>query len=219
MASVFQLTKAREVQLFGEVIARVDTQDSVVALTFDDGPVPRSTEVVLSSLASAGARATFFLTGEAIETHSAAARQIVAAGHEIGNHSYSHPRMLGLSVNRIASEVERTDIAIRQLGYEGPIHFRSPYGKRFVAASWYLGRTDRVNVMWDVEGDGDPEIARSAPRIVEHVLTHVRPGSIVLLHVMGRHNEEKLAAVPAILAGLSQRGYRLVTVSDLLNDH
>jgi peptidoglycan-N-acetylglucosamine deacetylase len=214
--AAWSLSDARSFQLVGEIVPRVETRERLVALTFDDGPLPAATRKVLDVLAAEGVRATFFLNGSSIREHPAAARAIVQEGHEVGNHSYSHPVMLGLSQARIREEIERTDARIRQAGHDGPIHFRSPYGKKLVALPLYLARTGRTNVSWDVEPDSDPEIARDSARIVEHVLENVRPGSIVLLHVMTRHYEPSRSAVPEIVRGLKARGYELVTVSELL---
>jgi len=212
----FRFSGARTVQLFGGIVWRVETADSVVALTFDDGPLPGSTERVLRALEAEGARATFFLNGSSMVEHPEQARRIVAAGHQVGNHTWTHPRMLGLSTARIRAEIEPTDSLIRALGQAGPILFRSPYGKKLVALPWYLHRTGRTNLFWDVEPDSDPEIAGDSARIVRHVLERARPGSIVLLHVMTRHYRPGLAAVPEIVRGLKARGYRFVTVTELM---
>jgi peptidoglycan-N-acetylglucosamine deacetylase len=212
----FQFSKARTLQLFGEIVPRVEVADSVVALTFDDGPAPAATDRILEILDAYGVRATFYLNGEAIDAHPASARRIVDAGHEVGNHGYTHTSMLGLSLARLRDEVERTDAQIRRAGYEGEIHFRSPYGKKFVALPWYLARTGRKNVFWDVEPESHPEVAREAGRIAEHVVEKVQPGSIVLLHVMSRSRVESMEAVPGIIEALHERGYRFVTVSELL---
>ena len=212
----WRFSNARTVQLFGEIVPRVETADSVVALTFDDGPLPDATARILEVLDAHGARATFFLNGAQVDAHPEAARRIVAAGHEVGNHSYTHPMMLGLSLTRIRDEIEHTDAALRRAGHAGPIHFRSPYGKKYAALPYHLATTGRTNVFWDVEPETFPEIARDAERIAAHVLAEVRPGSIVLLHMMGASRAESLRAVPAIVEGLHARGYRLVTVSDLM---
>jgi peptidoglycan-N-acetylglucosamine deacetylase len=212
----WRLSNARSIQLLGTIVHRVDVSDSVVALNLDDGPTPDATLRVLSDLAGEDVRATFFLNGTSMEEHPAATRALVAAGHEIGNHSYSHPAMLGLSQERIEHEIERTDQLIREAGYRGPIHFRSPYGKKLVALPLYLSRTGRTNVLWDVEPETDPEVGRDPTLIVDHMLEHVRPGSIILLHVMTRTREPSRAAVPEIVRALHARGYRFVTVSELL---
>jgi peptidoglycan/xylan/chitin deacetylase (PgdA/CDA1 family) len=212
----FRFSKARTLQLFGDIVPRVETEDSIVALTFDDGPASAPTEKVLAVLASHGVRATFYLNGQGIEEHFSAAQRIVQAGHEVGNHTYTHPVMLGLSQERIRTEIERTDAQIRRAGFTGEIHFRSPYGKKYVALPYYLARTNRKNIFFDVEPESFPEVAGEAERITEHVLERARPGSIILLHVMSRARAESLEAVPRIIEGLHQKGYRFVTVSELL---
>src|SRR5687768_16415074 len=89
-----QLARARSLQLLGELVNRVPTAERVVALTFDDGPEPGQTEDVLAILSRERVLATFFLVGREIDRHPELARRIVAAGHEVGNHSYSHRRMV-----------------------------------------------------------------------------------------------------------------------------
>lgn len=212
----WRLCNARSMQLLGQIVNRVETTEPVVALTFDDGPAPDATIRILHDLAAEDVRATFFLIGSRIAEQLASAKALVAAGHEIGNHTNSHPRMLGLSQERIAHELERTDELIRQAGYDGTIHFRSPFAKKLVALPLYLRRNSRINVLWDVEPESDPEVSRDPARIVRHVIENVRPGSIVLLHVMPPTRQASLAAVRQIVRQLRARGYRFVTVSELL---
>lgn len=213
---LWRVSAARRLQLMGELVTRVETTDSIVALTFDDGPVPAATRQVLETLRSRGVRATFFLTGAEMEQNPEAARLIVQAGHEVGNHSWSHPRMIGLSLDSIAREIEATDRQIRRAGQIGEIHFRSPFGKKLFALPYYLWRTGRTNVSWDVEPDSDPAIGASAERVAAHALERTRPGSIILLHVMYASRAESLKAVPLVIDGLHRRGYRFVTVSEAL---
>ena len=212
----YRFSKARRVQLFGGIVPRVETRERVVALTFDDGPMPVYTDSVLGLLEREGVRATFFLTGYALAEHPDEGRKIAAAGHEVGNHSWSHRWMMGMPLERIRREIHDTDAAIRRTGYAGPIHFRSPYGKKLVALPWVLHREDRLNIFFDVEPESYPEVDAGADRIAAHVLERARPGSIILLHPMFRGRERTRAALPAIIDGLQARGYRFVTVSDLL---
>ena len=214
--ATWNFINARTRQSLGEIVPRVETTDSVVALTFDDGPLPGTTQRILAALDSADVRATFFLIGSAIERNPGEARAIVNAGHEVGNHSFTHPMMVGMSRGEIRDELERTDGQIRAAGYAGPIHFRSPYGKKLVALPLVLSGTGRKNIFWDVEPETYPDVARDSARIVEHVLGGTRPGSIILMHVMSRHYEPSLKAVPQIIGDLKARGYAFVTVSELL---
>jgi peptidoglycan/xylan/chitin deacetylase (PgdA/CDA1 family) len=212
----WKLSKARTFQVAGELVPRVSTTAPVVALTFDDGPTPQYTQEILSLLRKRDVKATFFVTGREASEHPDLARRIVAEGHELGNHTYTHPRMLLKSQAFIRDEVERTDGAIREAGYQGPIHFRPPFGAKLIGLPLYLRRTSRTTIMWDVEPESYPEVASRADRIVAHVLEKTRPGSIIQLHVMYRSRAESRKAVPGIIDGLRERGLRFVTVSELL---
>ncbi|MDY7080810.1 MAG: polysaccharide deacetylase family protein [Chloroflexota bacterium] len=214
--SAWRISKSRTFQCFGGIVQRVDTSAPVVALTFDDGPSSQFTEEVLAILREHDVRATFFVTGRALEENEAAAHRIVEEGHELGNHTYSHQRMVLKSYAFIQREIERTDQLIREVGYEGDIHFRSPYGKKLIALPYYLDQTGRLNIFFDVEPESYPEVAADADRIVEHALGKVRPGSIVLLHVMHESRVESRRALPGIIQGLQEQGYDFVTVSELL---
>jgi chitin deacetylase len=212
----FQISKSRTFQFFGEIIPRVNTQEKIVALTFDDGPTPGVTEEVLSILNEENIKATFFVIGADLERNLEEGRKIVAAGHELGNHSYTHERMVLKTPSFIKSEIERTDQLIRQAGYQSTIHFRPPFGKKLILLPYYLSRTSRKTITWDVEPDSYPEIAANSNRIVSHVMEKVRPGSIVLLHVMYPQRDASLKAVKGIITGLKGEGYSFKTVSQLL---
>lgn len=214
--AAWKIHKSRTFQLMGTLVPRVETTDSLVALTFDDGPTPRFTQQILSILGEKDVPATFFLVGSALERFPEEARLLAEAGHELGNHSYTHRHMVLRRLSTVEEEVERTDRALRALGYTGPIHFRAPYGKRLVVLPYYLKRTGRVHVLWDVEPESYREVARDSARIVEHVVERVRPGSIVLLHPFFESRRESVKAVPAIIEELERRGYRFVTVSELM---
>lgn len=216
LAALRQVSGSRTFQFFGRLVPRVNTSRKVVALTFDDGPVPGATEQVLATLGRERVRATFFVIGAELERNMDVGRKLVAAGHELGNHSYSHERMLFVTPSRVRREVERTDELIRQAGYAGEITFRPPYGKKLFALPYYLSRTGRTTVTWDVEPDSYPEVAADSDKIAEHVLTRARPGSIIILHVMYPSRAESLKAVPKIIEGLKARGYDFKTVTELL---
>ncbi|MGO1052427.1 polysaccharide deacetylase family protein [Crossiella sp. CA198] len=211
----WELTSARSFQFYGGLTDRVDTTEKVVALTFDDGPTERTPEV-LAALAAAKVRATFFVTGRELAAHPGQGEAIVRAGHELGNHSYSHERMVLVGEDFVRSEVERTDALIRAAGHTGPIHFRPPNGKKLITLPRYLAARQRQTIMWDVEPESDGTDAADPAAISRSVLDKTRPGSIVLLHVMYPVRQPSLAAVPGLISGLIERGYRFVTVSELL---
>src|SRR4030095_3689082 len=211
----YKVSNSRTFQFFGEIVSRVNTRQKVVALTFDDGPTPGVTEEVLSILNEAGVKATFFVIGMELERNLEEGRKIVAAGHELGNHTYSHERMVLKTPSFIRSEIERTDQLIRQVGYQSTIHFRPPFGKKLILLPYFLARTSRKTLTWDVEPDSYPEIAADSNKIVAHVMEKTKPGSIILLHVMGR--SESLKAVKGVITGLKGERYSFKTVSEMLD--
>lgn len=212
--TLLQVAKSPSFQFFGTIVDRVDTAEKVVALTFDDGPDPAGTRTILDTLKTHQVPATFFLIGHEMAAHPDLAHAIAAAGHEIGNHSFSHDRMIGVTPAWVADEVEATDALIRAAGYPGEIFFRPPNGKKLFALPHYLAEHHRTTITWDVapDSDGIPDTAT----VERTVLGQVRPGSIVVLHAMYASREQSRRAIDPILDQLKQRGYRFVTVSQLL---
>ncbi|WP_167441746.1 polysaccharide deacetylase family protein [Amycolatopsis vastitatis] len=212
--TLFEVSKSRTFQFFGTLVNRVETSEKIVALTLDDGPDPAGAHAILDTLRGRQVPATFFLIGRDIAAHPDLAHDIAAAGHEIGNHSFSHDRMIGVTPSWVADEVEATDALIRTTGYTGEILFRPPNGKKLFALPRYLADHHRTTITWDVEPDseGDPDAAT----IERATVDQVRPGSIILLHGMYGSREPTRQALVPILDRLKQRGYRFVTVSQLL---
>jgi peptidoglycan-N-acetylglucosamine deacetylase len=216
-AMVFwRISRSTTFQFFGEIVPRVDTTQRVVALTFDDGPAVGATDQILATLNDEHVHATFFLIGGELEQNLAEGRKIAAAGHEIGNHSYSHKRMLLVTPSFVKQEIESTDKLIRAAGYQGEILFRPPYGKKLFALPYYLSKTGRKTIMWDVDPDANPDNAATSDRIAEYVVSKTRPGSIIILHVMYSSRVETMKAVKKIIEDLKQQGYSFKTVSELL---
>lgn len=209
----YTLSKSRTFQLAGEIVNRVDTIEKVVALTFDDGPTEWTPEI-LNVLAAMKIPATFYLNGADLDRHPDEGAAMARAGHEIGNHTYTHRRMMLVSAATVAEEIERTDAAIARTGYRGPVTFRPPYGKKLWALPRYLANHGRTTVTWDLEPDsaGTP----TTEQIVTDTVENVRPGSIILLHVMLKSRSVSRSAVPQIIDRLQSEGYQFVTVSELL---
>ena len=218
--SGFLLSKSRTFQFFGGITNRVNTNQKVVALTFDDAPLSKSNEV-LEILKQKQVRATFYVVGQNIERYPKEARAIVDAGMEIGNHSYSHKRFLFKSLAFIDSEVQKTNALIRDIGYEGEITFRPPNGKKLIGLPWYLKQHRIKTIMWDVEPDAYSsnfkEGSEKTDFLVNHTLENTKPGSIILIHPLCNSCESDRQALGQIIDGLQTQGYIFVTVSELLN--
>lgn len=180
-----------------------------VALTFDDGPVPNTREV-LAALSEVGARASFFMTGQMAATHPEIAAEVAAAGHELGNHGWSHTDFTELSEGELRSELSRTAEAIESATGSRPSVARPPYG----SLSPQVSQTAKMPmIMWST--DSRDWQHRSAAHTHRQVIDEVEPGAIVLLHDLEVSTAE---AIPLILRDLLAKGYHLVTVSEILGD-
>ena len=212
----YRLIPSRTTQLAGELVQRVETDERIVALTFDDGPSDADADAVLDALAQRGVVATFYLNGRDIEQNSDAMQAIIAGGHEIGNHTWSHRSMAFVTFDTVADEVESTDAAIRAAGYEGPITFRPPFGNKLLTLPLYLAQHDRVTVTWDVSAEDFSGAEQSSSEIANATVGMTSPGSIILLHPwFGRTSSQK--AIGEVIDLLQEQGYRFVTVSDLID--
>lgn len=205
-----KLSKARCFTLIGDVVCHVDTNDKLVALTFDDGPSEQGVNAVLPLLEKYHAKGTFFLIGERVD--ASLVKRIIDGGHEIGNHSFNHHRMVYRTSAFYDDEIRRTDAVLTAAGSPTPTLFRPPFGKKLVGVPLAVERSGKRLIMWDT---GDPP-DRDPKVYAEKVLREVRPGSIVLIHPMYAGNATERAALPLIMDGLTRRGFRMVTVSELL---
>lgn len=209
LAGLGLLADSHSAQLLGAHLDALASRERGVVLSFDDGPDPDATPEILTVLRSRRVQATFFLIGQRIRRYPSLAASIVAEGHQVGNHSFSHPRMVLENPIAYGREIDRTDRLIRSLGYRGTIDFRPPYGQKLVVLPWLLARRHKLSVLWSVDArdwiDKDPD------SIARRVLRQVRPGSIVLLH----DQAQTARALPQIIDGLRRRGYRFRTVRPL----
>ncbi len=212
---VYWLNRARTIQLFGEIYARVETDQKVVALTLDDGPNEKI-DTVLAILKSHNVKASFFPIGNLMEKDLSPIQKIVNEGHELGNHSYTH-RILSLrSYETIRQEIEPTDKLLREAGYIGDIHFRPPYGMKIFMLPFYLKQNNRKTIIWDVSPEGDPKLNEDADKLSQFVIDQTTNGSIILLHPMNDGREASLHSLDPIIRGLKAKGFVFKTVSELL---
>ena len=212
---LWNLCNSRSFQLAGELITDVPLADSLIALTFDDGPSAKYTDEILSILDHYNVKATFFVTGREVEEFPNEARKIVEAGHQLGNHSYSHKKMIFRSANFIKSELDRTDQAIMDTGYMGEIYFRPPYCKKLILLPMILSRRNQVSITWDIEPESYGEVRNSAQNIASHISESIHSGSIILLHVMYNQSEESRKSLPIFIEELLMQGYNFVTIDEL----
>lgn len=213
LVSLYYVMSAREFQLFGRLVDHIDTDKKVVYLTFDDGPT-KNTGRILKTLEELNVKASFFLIGQSIEENPVLTQQIVDAGHDIGNHSYSHPRLIFRSLNSIKNEVDQTNTLIKNAGYHREIFFRPPYGKKFLLLPWYLNQIGQTTVMWTLEPDSFAEINKDADSMAQYVIDNVSDGAIILLHPMNDDTDKTLDAIKKIVSSLRDSGYSFERLSE-----
>ena len=203
---------------FGKNIVHLNTDQRIVALTYDDGPNPPYTDALLDVLAKHEVKATFFMIGNRVEKHPETVRRVIAEGHQIGNHTYSHPVLGFLPPTSVRRQIERTDKLLRQVGVIGEIVFRAPMLTRFLPVAWVLARGERTHVSCDVwSWDWTTQ---TPDRITKTVLKKIKPGSIIVLHdgIAGKKKEDRSGTIEAtdrIITALKKDGYRFVRLSDV----
>ncbi|MGH2745768.1 MAG: polysaccharide deacetylase family protein [Thermoleophilaceae bacterium] len=211
-------------QLYGATIARSPEARGLIALTYDDGPNPRFTESLLSVLERHGAHATFFLIGKWTEREPALAREVQAAGHAIGNHTFTHPTLALCTSDRVQEELRRCRAAVEGAGVsfsevDGAALMRPPWGRRRPGTLRAIRAAGYVPVTWSVTG-WDWRKRETADTIADRC-SKAQDGDEILLHD-GVHTEpagDRAASVGAtdkILGRLTAKGYRFVTVPELV---
>ena len=198
------------------VVARVETTKRVVALTFDDGPHPEWTPLVQERLAQAHVPATFFLIGHDVVSRPDLMRAELAAGSEVGDHTFRHPRLTRVPAARAQAEIRQGAEAITGNGGRRPTLFRPPYGKTNEAVDAMARAEGMRVVLWDLSLEHYVDhvpVAKGVARLVDAV----RPGAIILAHDGGKSDRSRtMEALPLLISLLKARGYRFVTVSQLL---
>lgn len=187
----------------------VHTQEKVVALTFDDGPDPNYTQQVLDVLKEKNVKATFFVLGENVKLYPELLLQIDKAGHEIGNHGYSHT----YNTSQTVRELVKTDEVIFESLHLHTSFYRPPGGFVSKAVLQDVKAKGHVLTLWSIDSRDwrNPGVSR----IVQNVVDHSFPGAIILLHDGGEKRQQTAEALKIIIDRLRDDGYRFVTLSEL----
>ena len=196
------------------VVTHGKREEKTIALTFDDGPHPKYTAQILELLAHYNIRATFFVVGQNLEFFPTAAKQLIASGNEIGNHTYTHPHMSNLDASGLQKEINKTNALLEKMGAKPAALFRPPEGKRSSPHLTVISDMQYKTVLWSV--DTRDWAHTPSDTIVENVLTHVRGGDIILFHDFVSKPNTTITALKQLIPELLQRGYRFVTVSELI---
>jgi peptidoglycan-N-acetylglucosamine deacetylase len=213
--AVSMLPNASQAQAIAPVPAslnRVETSLRQVALTFDDGPHPNHTPLLLDILAQWRARATFYVIGQQVRRFPDIARRIVAEGHELGNHTWDHPTLSRMGEGAVLSQIDRAQAQIAEVTGFMPVSMRPPYGAILAGQSrMILSRRAMPTILWSV----DPEDWRrpGTSVVARRMLQGARPGGILLAHDI---HGATVRAIPEVLEGLVAQRLATVTVSELI---
>ncbi|MBY0148295.1 polysaccharide deacetylase family protein [Neobacillus niacini] len=197
------------------MINEVHTSQRMVAITFDDGPNPLYTPQILEIFSEAKAKATFFMIGEQMKSHPEVVKQVAEGGHEIGNHTFSHPKLSQLSIDDCLAEIEQTEKFAVELAGRKPVVFRPPY---------FDYNQDTVSLLqqkgYPMIGAVNLEAQDWEQPGVEHILGKSRDvvenGSILIFHDGYGDRSQTIEAVRMLVSELISQDYQLVTVSELL---
>jgi peptidoglycan/xylan/chitin deacetylase (PgdA/CDA1 family) len=196
-------------------VAEGGTGQREIALTFDDGPSPY-TPAILRVLERMHAPATFFVVGQQLNAFATGLRDEINAGFEIGDHTENHAWLIRLNPAGQYGQIHDDAVRINRLGAPFPQLFRPPYGAYNAQTMKLIGGLKMMMVLWSIDpGDWRRPGVRA---ILANVLSHSRPGGIVELHDGGGDRTQTIDALPAIINGLRQRHYKLVSVAQLVRD-
>ncbi len=201
-------------QKVAKVYGGSNSGEMKIALTFDDGPHPKYTERILDILARYDIKATFFVVGENVEYYSETAKRTVREGHEIGNHTYSHPHLRGIDSASLAEEVRRCEKTVEQLLGCKTTLFRPPEGVVDDAVKSMAVESSYDLILWRI--DTRDWAGTSTYDICENIKTNIRDGDIILMHDYITKNCHTVDALESIIPTLLERGYKFVTVSELI---
>lgn len=199
------------------MIYKAQTDQKMIALTFDDGPDERFTPEILAVLKKHNVKATFFLLGMRVNKYPHVAKQIYNEGHIVGNHTYWHPELTKTGVENMVWEVKQNEEKIKSVINVKTDLFRAPYGALNDELVRKIGEMNYRGVGWSV--DSEDWKGLSADEIKKNVLNEVHPGAIILMHSAGHWTQDlsgTAESLEELIPYLRKRGYEFVTVPEIL---
>ena len=205
LAGICQRTGRKAIQVL------IDPSMPMVALTFDDGPNPQYTPKVLDILYEQQVPATFFLVGKKFEGNELIIEEIAASGHEIGNHTFSHPDLMTLNKQQIQQEIQLTEAELKKVLPDYRVNYvRPPYGRYTEDVE---NAIDLPLMLWTI--DSGDWLSPDAEIIYQTVVNNIQDGDIIVFH---DNNAETVKALEKIISELKTRGFQFVTVSQMLEN-
>lgn len=202
-------------------VYHISSDEKVVALTFDDGPSPVWTPQILDELKKAQVKATFFMLGEHVEQYPDVARRVAKEGHEIGNHTYDHHTLIYFKPEELEKEIAGADKAIQNITGLKTKYFRPPKAWLTTEEKKQIRKMGYETVLWSL--NSKDWVTFDDRYIIKYILRHVQPGDIILFHDSGGvfrpeggNRKETVKTILRLVQKLKERGYRFVTISELL---
>ncbi|SHG47393.1 Peptidoglycan/xylan/chitin deacetylase, PgdA/CDA1 family [Thermosyntropha lipolytica DSM 11003] len=199
------------------IITEAITDQKILALTFDDGPHPANTPLVLDLLQKHQSQATFFVLGQYAEKYPEIIKRMAKEGHEIGNHSFSHPDFNRESRFSIQEEIKKTNQIVYNLTGTKPRFFRPPGGYLSYEMVDLVVEEKMIIGYWSYIQDPKDWQGKKAEDIAHYIIKHARPGQIIILHDGGPNGKETALSLDIFIPELKQQGYRFVTLTQLVN--
>ncbi len=203
-------------------VYRIRASEKVVALTFDDGPSPVWTPQILDELKKAGIKATFFMLGDHVEQYPDVARRVAAEGHEIANHTYDHQTILYYNPEELKNEISHAQKVIEDITGIKTRYFRPPKAWLSQAEKQQIKEMGYTTILWSL--NSKDWVTFHDKQITAYILGHIRPGDIILFHDsggvfshQGGNRKQTVKTIPRLVEKLKEKGYRFVTISELLN--
>ena len=203
-------------------IYHINAINKLVALTFDDGPSPVWTPKILDELKKAHIKATFFMLGEHVAKYPDIARRVVAEGHEVGNHTYDHHILLYHTLDNLLKEINETQKVIKDKTGVKTKYFRPPKAWLTAEEKKEIEGMGYKIILWSL--NSKDWVTFDDKYIVKYILKNVRPGDIILFHdsggvftAEGGNREETVKTIPSLVEKLREKGFKFVTITELLN--
>ncbi|MBO8159603.1 polysaccharide deacetylase family protein [Thermosyntropha sp.] len=198
------------------VITGIETNEKVIALTFDDGPDTENTSLILDILKKHDAKATFFVLGQRAKKYPNLIKRMAEDGHEVGNHSFSHPDFNHKDRKSIREEIVKTNQIILRLTGKKPLFFRPPGGYLSYEMVDLVMKENMIIGYWSYIQDPKDWQGRKGEDIAAYIINHIKPGQIIILHDGVPNGVETARALDIFIPKLKKEGYRFVTMTELI---
>ncbi|MDD2679630.1 MAG: polysaccharide deacetylase family protein [Candidatus Omnitrophica bacterium] len=202
---------------------RAKVPEKLVALTFDDGPSPEWTPKVLDELKEAQVKATFFMLGDHVRRYPEIARRVLAEGHEIENHTYDHHVLIYYKMDELEKEIKDAQDTIKDVTGVVPRYFRPPKAWLFSREKKKIEEMGYRIVLWSL--NSKDWVTFHDKQITAYILKRIQPGDIILFHdsggvftAEGGNRKQTVKTIPRLVKKLKERGYRFVTINELMSE-